>query len=190
MIAITATMTTHNAELKDDTLQAMVKYFDGAHVEFEKAALKVHRKTVFEILITLIRFTPVLTGRLRGSWTPYLDRFGKQSSYARYLNDKSLVRNRPTSALAKGAAAIKKVLGIDEVSQGKSQGFFMDSGLVTTVGSNVEYAAKINAQSHYLDRATEDANRIINANFEQFLKAAREAGWIPTDFSDEPKPEN
>jgi hypothetical protein len=183
-------MTTATAELKDDTLRQMVKYMDGQHVEFEKAALKVHRKTVFEILIQLLRYTPVDTGRLRGSWTPYLDRWGKQASYRRFLSDKTLVRSRPKSALGRAAAAVRRVLKLDSISEGKREGFFRESALITTVGTNVEYAVKVNAQSHYLELAAQDAMRLINKNFENFITAARKAGWIPPDFSDEPRPEN
>jgi hypothetical protein len=181
MFTITATMQTETAELKDDTLQQMVKYMDGAHREFELAALKVHRKTVFEILIALIRYTPVDTGRLRGSWTPYLDRHGKSAAYSRFMGDSSLAIGDRGGAARLDAAAI---------SQGKREGFFTDGTLITTVGSNVAYAYAVNEYSRYFDRAAIDANRIINKNFEEFLKASREAGWIPPRYSDEPKPES
>lgn len=189
MLTITATMTTATAELKDDTLEAMVKYMDSAHIEFEQGALKVHRKTVFEILIHFLRITPVVTGRLRGSWTPYLDRWGKQSAYSRYLNDTSLVRSKPKTLGGQLGRAFRRALGTDEISEGKRQGFFQDSGLLTTVGTNVVYAASANEKSHYFDQGAAAAETILNQNMHNYIEAARKAGWIPTDLSDDPKPE-
>lgn len=188
MIEITATMTTQTVELKDNTLRAMVKYMDGMHLQFERGIIKLHRKTVFEILILLIRYTPVLTGRLRGSWTPYLDRYGKQAAYAKYLNDKSLVIYKKASTAKRLVMAVKKRLGLDEITAGKLEGFFTESALVTTVGSNVAYAASVNAQSKYFDRASQAATFIINDNYEQYIKAAQKEGWIPTDYPDDPQP--
>lgn len=188
-MVIHASMTTEEAALKDDTLELMAQYLEHGGERFAKAALKVHRKTVFEILIQLLRYCPVLTGRLRGSWTPFLDRWGKQSSYARFLNDKSLVESAPKTVLGTVKAKIDKLLSLDAVSQGKAQGFFADQGMITTIGTNVVYAAKVNAQSRYFTRAAISANFIINANFEQFLEAARKAGWVPDNYSDEPRPE-
>lgn len=191
MLTITATMKTETVELKDDTLAQMVKYMDAQHIEFEKGALKVHRKTVFEILIHMLRTTPVLTGRLRGSWTPFLDRWGKQSAYARYLNDKSLVRSKPESLAGRLTQSLSRLAGTDAVSQGKEQGFFQDAGLITTVGTNVAYAEKVNESSHYFTQGAQAAAQILNANTEQYLIAARKAGWIPPAdaLSDDPKPE-
>lgn len=189
-VTITATLTTKDVTLKDATMKDVVKWFDKQHEQFALAAMKVHRKTVFEILIYLLRVCPVLTGRLRGSWTPYLDRYGKQASYSRFLSDKSLVRSAPKTALGTFKAKIKEVLSLDAVSKGKAEGSFTESGMLTTVSSNVVYAAKVNESSHYFDRTSETANSIINANFENFLAAARKEGWIPpADFSDEPRPE-
>jgi len=188
MISITATMTTGTAELHDNTLKEMVKWMDGQHVEFERAAVKVHRKTIFEILIQLLRFTPVLTGRLRGSWTPYMDRYNKQSAYMRFLNDASLVRSKPKTVSGKLRAAVQGILGMDQVSKGKREGFFREAPFITTIGSNVVYASAANKKSRFLDLTIADAARIINANFEQFLAATKKAGWIPSDYKDDPRP--
>lgn len=188
MIAIHATYSGENIELKDDTLREMVKYLDGSHIEFEQAALKVHRKTVFEVLIQLLRYCPVITGRLRGSWTPYLDKWGKQSAYARFLSDASLVTHRVRGAYARTKNTLKRLAGVDEVSEGKRLGYYQDSGLMTTVGSNVAYAASVNEQSGYLDKAAQAASFIIDQNFTQFMEASRKVGWIPTDYKDDPKP--
>jgi len=190
MFTITATMQTETVTLKDDTLKQMVKYMDAQHLEFSKAALKVRRKSIFEILIQLIRFTPVDTGRLRGSWTPYLDRWGKQASYARFLSDKSLAKSKPKTLMGRAKAAAQKLLNLDQVSAGKREGFFTEGEGVTTIGTNVAYAYAVNQQSQYFDLASINANRILNKNAEEFLKAAAAAGWIPTDFSDEPRPSN
>lgn len=189
MISITATMQTATAELKDDTLKQMVKYMDEQHIEFERGALLVHRKTVFEILIQMIRITPVVSGRLRGSWTPYMDRWGKQSAYARYLNDTTLVRSKPRTLAGQLGRAFRRALNTgNEISQGKAQGFFMDNGLLTTVGTNVVYASKVNDSSHYFDQGARAAEEILQENMQNYLEAARKAGWIPTDLSDDPHP--
>ncbi len=188
-IGIQAELRNEEVTIKDDTLDEIIKYFDAQHETFRQAATKVFRKTTFEILILLIRYCPVMTGRLRGSWTPYLDRYGKASSYTRYLEDKSLVRSAPATATAKVVTSAKKPFSADQVSAGKAEGFFTDHDGVVTVGSNVVYASLANRKSGYFDRTVEQGDRIINANFENFLEASKKAGWIPgDDFGDEPRP--
>lgn len=185
MIQMTAGLSIGTVKLKD--VHAIIKYFDEQHSEFANAAVKVHRKTVFEVLIYLLRLCPVLTGRLRGSWTPFLDKYGKQSSYAKFLNDRSLAGGRPKSMVGRAGAAIQDALGMGAVDQGKREGFFTDGPLITNVGTNVVYAEAVNQKSHYMDRTLAQAQMLVNRNFENFIKAAREKGWIPTDFKDDPE---
>lgn len=186
MIAIHATMQVEQLTLNDDTMNKMVKFMDGAHTQFTKAAIKVHRKIVFSVLIYLMRVCPVLTGRLRGSWTPFLDKYQKQSFYARYLSDKSLVRSRPKTLIGHASQAAAALFGRTAVDQGKAEGYFADGPLITTVGSNVVYAGKVNDASHYLDVTVAMAQPFIDQTFKDFIEAAENAGWIPTDLSDDP----
>lgn len=186
MIDIHATMQIEHITLNDDTMNKMVKFMDGAHTEFTKAAIKVHRKIVFSILIYLIRICPVLTGRLRGSWTPFLDKYQKQAFYGRYLNDASLVRSKPKTLLGHASQSLKGFLGLSAVDQGKKDGYFADGPLITTVGSNVVYAAKVNDASHYLDVTVAMSEPFIDQTFKDFIEASEKAGWIPTDLGDDP----
>ncbi len=186
MIKVQAALTAPEVHVKAETLQEIFKYFDGLHLKFERAALMIHRKTVFEILIYLIRLTPVVTGRLRGSWTPFLDKYGKQSFYARYLNDRALSGGRPKTITGRAMATLGGVVGMSAVDEGKRLGFYLDNALLTTVGSNVVYAGSVNQKSHYLDKTVAQAQTLINKNFESFLEASRKAGWIPNDLNDDP----
>ncbi len=185
MIKVQASLIARDVTLRNATMGEIAKWFDGQHVKFERAALMVHRKTVFEILIYLIRLTPVVTGRLRGSWTPFLDKYGKQSFYARYLNDRSLAGGRPKTIGGQVMATLGGVLGMSAVAQGKRLGFFMDNALLTTVGSNVVYGAKVDESSHYMTKTAAQAQLLINQNFENFVEASTKSGWIP-DLKDDP----
>lgn len=185
MIRIQAALDAPEVHVKSETLQEVFKYFDGLHLKFERAVLMVHRKSVFEILIYLIRLTPVVTGRLRGSWTPFLDKYGKQSFYARYLNDRSIAGGRPKTVTGRALAVLGGVVGLSAVDEGKRLGFYLDNALLTTVGTNVVYAGSVNQQSHYLDKTVAQAQLLINKNLEGFVEASRKAGWIPT-LSDNP----
>jgi hypothetical protein len=150
---------------------------DGQHEQFEKGVAKVHKKSVYQILIYWLRVCPVLTGRLRGSLTPYLDRNGKQNLYTKYLKDRSLV----TGGRKTDTKQDRKLMEKDETEAGKLEGFVSEGmeGLLTTVGTNVVYAAAVDRTTQHFTKTLARGQQIYNKNFQNYLAAAAEAGWIP-----------
>lgn len=185
MIEMKLDLDLHTVHLRNATMERIVALFDGFHDQFARAAILVHRKTVFSILIYMIRLCPVVTGRLRGSWTPFLDKYGKQTAYARYLNEKALSSGVPKSVVGRFLQKLGGLVGLTAVNEGKSQGYYADAPFITTVGTNVVYAAKVNENSAYFDRTVSMAQLLIQQNFDDFIEKALDAGWIPP-LDDEP----
>lgn len=188
MITIKAAMTDEVTGIRQETIDAVVKWFDAQHERFKQGALIVHRKSVFEILRVLLQFTPVVTGRLRGSWTPYFDHYNKNGAYARAMAETAM--SRAAGMVRKAATAAKNLLGRDAISQGKRKGFWREGagGFLTTIGSNVVYADSANQSSKYLTKTARVGDRIILANFTAYLEMAKNMKWIPeaSDLTDDP----
>jgi hypothetical protein len=169
-----------------DGFEEIAQWLDGQHVQFEKGVVKVHRKSVLEILIYWLRVCPVLTGRLRGSLTLYLDKWGKQGAYMKYIKDRALVTGGRTTDTPED----KKLESQDLVNEGKNEGLMVesDSQLLTTVGTNVVYAAAVDRKTQHFTKALVRGDVIYNKNFQNYLDAAAAKGWIPqeAEVSDEP----
>jgi hypothetical protein len=169
-----------------DGFDEIAQWLDGQHLEFERGVVKVHRKSVLEILIYWLRVCPVLTGRLRGSLTLYLDRWGKQTAYMKYIKDRALVTGGRTTDTPQD----RKLMSQDLVNEGKQEGLMVesDSGLMTTVGTNVVYASAVDRKTQHFTKALAKGDLIYNKNFQNYLDKAAEAGWIPKadDVPDDP----
>jgi len=160
-------------ELKNTTLDKIAKYFDSEHIEFSKKAILVHRRSVFEILTYLIKLCPVDTGRLRASWTPYLDRYGQSKRYSRIMD-------RPPIS---GPTRKSERKGLDQkaIAEGKGLGVMIDEALATTVGTNVNYAQDAETRSGFILRTLTWGARRYELNFKNFFAAAIKQGMIPPD---------
>lgn len=159
--------------LKNETLERLAKWFDEQHEDFVKAAMLVHRRTVFEILIKIIKTCPVDTGRLRGSFLPFLDKYGVGGRAAKVMQDGSQANYSRETPKA----------GFDQqaVDQGKTLGEFVDDALSTTVASNVNYAMSIEKRIGFLGRALIWGQKRYNDNFERFFEASVRQGRIPDE---------
>ena len=179
---ITATMKTGTVTLTG--FEEIAQWMDEQHAQFAAGAQKVHRKTVLQTLIYWIRVCPVLTGRLRGSLTLYLDRWSKQAAYQKYLRDKSLVTGG-----AEGKNIRKGSLE-DQFDEGKKDGVAIESngGMMTTVGTNVIYAEYVDRKTQHFEKTMIKAVDLYERNFQNYLDAAHAAGWIPKaeDVPDDP----
>ena len=173
MITIAYDLKQGDVQLKDTTLAAVAKWFDDQHMQFVKSATLVHRKSVFEILVYLIRTTPVDTGRLRGSWAPFLDKYGQIQRALRWSETQS-----PMAGAVQGER-----LGFDpqEFQKGKSEGDYIDEAFSTTLTTNVNYAEEANARVGFIGAAQAWGDRRYNRNFERFYGAAQKQGMIPLD---------
>lgn len=150
-------------------LRDVMRWVDGNHERFEKAVVLTHRKSVFQILTFLIRICPVDTGRLRGSWTPFFDKYGN-ASYQKWLADTSRA-SYPTKAPKRGFSQ-------EQVQQGKADGTFTDQALATTISSNVKYAEYADAKVGFMARAVQWGQELYLKNFGALLDKSAEAGWI------------
>lgn len=160
-------------KLKNTSLEFLAKWFDEQHEEFVKKAVLVHRKTVFEILIKIIKTCPVDTGRLRGSFLPFLDKYGMGARAAKVLQDNSSAaypRETPKAGFDQQA-----------VEEGKTLGEFIDDALATTIATNVNYAMPAEKRTGFLGRALIWGQRRYNDNFERFFEAAAKQGMIPPE---------
>jgi len=169
MITLTADLKIRGIELKNTSLERIAQVFIDAGEDFQKKCFLVHRKSVFEILTYLIRVCNVQTGRLRGSWLPFLDKYGQAARYMKYMQDNKLVYGD------KGGVALDP----KAMEDGKKLGMYVDEALSTTIGSNVNYADKVNSVSGYLTKTKVWGDRRYNKNFEKFFEAAEKQGWIP-----------
>lgn len=157
--------------LNTNTLEDVAKYFDAQHVDFVTKCQLVHRKLMFQILSYLIRICPVDTGRLRGSWTPFMEKYGN-TTYQKWMSDPSMaVSDRKTP---------KKGFSEQAVSEGRGEGQFVDSPMDTTIVSNVSYAEDADKKSGYINRLLAYADNIYNKTFSRFLESASKQGMIPS----------
>lgn len=158
-------------------LSTLAKYFDAEHAEFVKGAAIVHRKTVFQILTRIIRLCNVDTGRLRGSFTPLMDKWG-------FKGFEAYMRQPPLE----GAPRVGKGQGFSEaeVQKGKALGQFVDAVLNTTITSNVAYASDVNAKSQFLTKALVWGDHQYKKNFQAYIQQAAKKGWIPPQNLNQP----
>jgi hypothetical protein len=156
--------------LNTNTLETVTKYFDTMHADFVDKAQLVHRKSLFQILRYLIRICPVDTGRLRGSFTPFMDKYG-DTTYNKWMADASMAPSQRKTP--------KKGFNQEAVADGKAQGQFIDQPMDTTIVTNVSYAEDADKKSGYISRLMAYADNQYNKNFSNFLEAAAKKGLIP-----------
>ncbi len=167
MIEIQMTAELRGVQISEGNRAVIDAYFDLEHEQFIKACSVVHRKSVFQILTMVIRLCNVLTGRLRGSWLPFMQRYGYNKAYG-FLN------SRPIGGGGqKGSEYSEKA-----VHEGMDQGEFIDDVLRTTIISNVVYAEAVNDRSNFLGKALAWGDSKYNANFRNFFEQAYAKGWI------------
>lgn len=168
------------------TLSMLAKYFDDEHDAFVKGCTIVHRKSVFQVLTRIIRLCNVDTGRLRGSFTPLMDKYGYKG-FAPFIN----MQPMESTATLKQSKDTKTAKGFSQaaVDEGKALGDFIDAVLNTTIATNVVYASDVNSRSQFLSKALAWGDVQYNKNFENFFKQAEKKGWIPEqDPNDEGEP--
>jgi hypothetical protein len=170
MIRIETVAEFRGVSIPNPQLATMAKYFDAEHDAFVKGAALVHRKTVFQILTRIIRLCNVDTGRLRGSFTPLMDKWGFKG-YEAYMKQAPII-GAPPKTKGKGYSET-------EVNKGKVLGQFIDAVLNTTITSNVAYASDVNFKSYFLSAALIWGDNQYKRNFENYFKAAAKRGWIP-----------
>ena len=59
--------------LEGNVTERLAVYMEDMGVQFTQTVGVIHVRTVFQILIRLLRLCPVDTGRLRGSWTTFME---------------------------------------------------------------------------------------------------------------------
>lgn len=180
-IKIAYDMKLGDVTLKNSTLEKLAKWWDEQHEEFVQKSILIHRKTVFEILIKIIKTCPVDTGRLRGSFLPFLDKYGVGGRANKVLQDSSQApypRETPKA-------------GFDQqsVDQGKALGEFIDDALATTIASNVNYAMTAEKRTGFLGRSLIWGQKRYNDNFERFFEAAVKQGMIPPEDDETVNPQ-
>lgn len=157
-------------QIPNPQLATLAKYFDAEHQAFVKGAAIVHRKTVFQVLTRIIRLCNVDTGRLRGSFTPLMDKWG-------FKGYEAFMKQPPIEGAAKAVKG--KGYSEAEVQKGKVLGQFVDAVLNTTITSNVVYASDVNFKSQFLTKALIWGDNQYKRNFEKYFEVAAKRGWIP-----------
>lgn len=170
MIKVEVVAEFRGVRIPEPTAAILAKYFDDEHKAFVKGASIVHRKSVFQILTRIIRLCNVDTGRLRGSFTPLMDKWGFKGFQA-YMKMPAL-QGVPPKQKGKGYSEA-------EVQKGKVLGQFIDDLFSTTISSNVVYASDVNAKSQFLTKALVWGDAQYKKNFENYIEAAAKRGWIP-----------
>ncbi len=167
MISLQMTAELRGVQISEGNRAVIDKYFDLEHEQFIKACAVVHRKSVFQILTRLIRLCNVLTGRLRGSWLPFMQRYGYQGA-------NSFLSSRPLDGGGQKGSDFSEAA----VHEGMNQGDFIDDVLNTTIISNVVYAEAVNNRSNFVGKALAWGDTKYNDNFRRFFEVAEKKGWI------------
>jgi len=178
MIRIETVAEFRGVSIPNPQLATMAKYFDQEHEAFVKGAALVHRKTVFQVLTRIIRLCNVDTGRLRGSFTPLMDKWGFKG-YEAYMKQPPLAGTTKKAQKRGYASGQGGGYSEAEVNKGKVLGQFIDAVLNTTITSNVAYASDVNFKSYFLSAALIWGDNQYKRNFENYFKAAAKRGWIP-----------
>lgn len=171
-ITIANDMQLGTLKLTDARLEFMAKWFDNQHEEFIKKAMLVHRRTVFEVLIKIIKLCPVDTGRLRGSYLPYLLDRGQGGRASKIMQQKSGNEAQEPS---------ETEFDPQEVQEGIRLGQYVDDAMSTTIATNVIYAMPVEKRVGFLMKALVWGQRRYNDNFDRFFDAAKRQGMIPDD---------
>ncbi len=181
MTKIAYDMKLGDISLKTNNLNFMAVWLDEQHVQFGQSAILVHRKTVLEILIRLILLTNVDTGRARGSWLPFLAKYGVDGAARANMQDESLAPSDRKSP--------KKGLSQEAVEKGFAEGSFIDDALETTIASNVNYMQQLERRTGFISKLLSWARTYYNQQFEEFFAAAAKQGMIPPDDDSIYKPD-
>lgn len=108
--------------------------FNDLPEKMQSMANSVHRANVFYCLEAMLLWMRVDTGRLRGSFLPFMDKY--QHNYQRSL----------------GVPTLAKQYSMAGVEEGKALGDVLDEPLDTTITSNVEYAQPLDKTPGMFDQ--------------------------------------
>ena len=148
--------------LEGDVIERLATYIEEMGVQFAEKVNIVHRKSVFQILIYIMRLCPVDTGRLRGSFTTFM--------VANGFNGFSKYQEQPAIG-GEDKDYKKKGFSILEFNKGQDAGEFVSAYLSTSIGTNVVYAGKVNNDNGYLTKALIWGDARYSKNMEAFLLA-------------------
>lgn len=165
-------------KLEGDVIERLAAYVEDMGVDFARKVNIVHRKSVFQILVYIMRLCPVDTGRLRGSFTTFMDKYG-YTAFNNYAQQPAI-----------GGADkdyTKKGFSILEFNKGKEAGEFIDAYLSTSIGTNVVYAGKVNNDNGFLTKALIWGDKRYRSNMEKFLLATSQAEVVtdPIPFDED-----
>lgn len=165
-------------QMSDDVTERLAAYIEEMGVQFAEKVNIVHRKSVFQILIYLMRLCPVDTGRLRGSFTTFM--------VANGFNGFSKYQEQPAIG-GEDKDYKKKGFSILEFNKGRDAGEFVSAYLATSIGTNVVYAGKVNNDNGFLTKALIWGDARYSKNMEAFLQATalREAVTDPIASDDD-----
>lgn len=150
-------------KLEGDVLERAAVYIEEMGVQFAQKINIVHRKTVFQILIRIMRLVPVDTGRLRGSFTTFLA--------ARGFNKFMQYAETPAIAGGPDRQTPRKGFSMRSFEEGADAGDYVDSYLNTWIGTNVIYAGYVDERTSFLTRALIWGDKRYRSNMEAFLEA-------------------
>jgi len=174
MITVATDIEIDGVLYKDAPPEKLADAIEDMGEEFVEKAELVHRKSVFEILLELIRLTPVDSGRLRGSWTAFFAKHGAEDMYQNSLE-------RP----APGQATTKTKFSPKAFAEGQADGEFIDQPFDTTIASNVVYSKYVERRLKFVLKALAKGQTWYKENFRNFYKAiGREHGIPDVDFKD------
>lgn len=163
-------------KLGGDVLERLAVYFQEMGEDFGRKINIVHRKSVFQILIRIMRLCPVDTGRLRGSFTTFMDAHGNNNYFA--------FAELPGIG-AQDRVSPKKGFDYGQFETGRRLGEFVDAYLNTQIGTNVQYAAYVDASSGFLTKGLIWGDTQYTKNMTAFLLATARAEVAKDPISNE-----
>lgn len=128
----------------------------------------VHRKTVIQVLRSMILMSPVDSGRFRAAWCPYLNKHGVQ--WKALLEDQRLVRSLPT---VKGPKGKRTQIEGSAIQKGLKEGVVKERPLDTTIINNVVYGVHLESRFGFVRKVMDWAKKRQQENYQAWFEAMR-----------------
>jgi hypothetical protein len=171
-----------NVTLRFNNLSSL-KQYEGMEAKFKEYAAALYINAISEIHKYLLRLTPIHTGKLRGGWTAFLDKY--QKDYSRQLFDTSLSNIYKKSNVSKEHKSY--VFSMGAVGDGKQYSILTDKlpgELSVSISNSTPYGTALNFGTseipgqHFVEQALYKSDYWLRTCFDNWLQAIAKAGTI------------
>jgi hypothetical protein len=160
-----------------------LKEWEHAEEEFKQYARELYINIVAEVHKYLLRVTPMHTGKLRGGWTAFLDKY--QKDYSKQLFDVSLYDSYKKSNTSKSNKSYQ--FSMSAVGEGKKYSQLLDKlpnelsvslNNLTPYGTYLNFGTSEVASQHFVEKAIYKGEYWLRLNFDAWLQTMSKAGKV------------